>query len=310
MGNQIKKCEWQREMPRFWKTLATLAKAIRLHHWLKNLLLFVPLIIAHRIEETQLIINAFAGFISFSLCASSVYLVNDITDLKADKMHPVKRRRPFASGKLPLYFGFILPPIFLAIATVIALSLPMTFLQLIAIYLLISLTYSLKLKKIPLIDVLILAGLYTLRLFAGSVATGIPISFWLLAFSMFIFLSLAIIKRYSELQPIAEKQASAHIPGRGYHINDLATIQVFGICSGYISILVLALYINSDQVHALYRQPYILWALCPIFLYWISYAWMLAGRGEMVEDPLIFALRDQHSLVVGFITLFVIYWAT
>ncbi len=295
------------DRPPRWKTLG---RALRLHQWLKNLLLFVPLIISHRIGDPRLMTAALAGFFSFSLCASSVYMVNDLLDLEADRRHPVKRRRPFAAGDLPLAAGVVLPPLLLAAATGVALMLPSIFLGLLGIYVLAAFSYSLKLKRIPLIDVLVLSGLYTLRLFAGGVATGIPISFWLLAFSMFIFFSLAIIKRYSELAPLAQKPGVEKIAGRGYHVNDLETLRVFGTCSGYLSVLVLALYIHSEQVNTLYQRPYILWALCPLILYWVSRAWLLAGRGELNEDPLLFAFQDRHSLLVGFMALAVVMLAT
>ncbi len=295
------------DRPPRWKTLG---RALRVHQWLKNLLLFVPLIISHRIGDPRLMTAALAGFLSFSLCASSVYLFNDLLDLEADRRHPVKRRRPFAAGDLPLVTGVVLPPLLLGTAMAVALMLPGTFLALLGIYVLTAFSYSLKLKRIPLVDVLVLSGLYTLRLFAGGVATGIPISFWLLAFSMFIFFSLAIVKRYSELAPLTRKGGVAKLAGRGYHVGDLETLRVFGICSGYLSVLVLALYIHSDQVNALYRRPDILWALCPLILYWVSRAWLLAGRGEMNEDPLIFALQDRHSLLVGLMALVVALVAT
>ena len=290
--------------------LKSLVRALRLHQWLKNLLLFVPLVISHRIGDPRLMRDAFIGFLSFSLCASAVYLVNDLLDLAADRRHTIKRMRPFAAGDLSLVTGLALPPVLLAAAVLMALSLTPVFIGLLGLYVLTAFLYSLKLKTIPLIDVLLLSGLYTLRLFAGGVATGIPISFWLLAFSMFIFFSLAIVKRYSELAPLTERGGEKKIAGRGYQVTDLETLRVFGTCSGYLSVLVLALYIHSDQVNALYRHPSVLWALCPMILYWISRAWLLAGRGEMNQDPLLFALQDRHSLMVGFMALAVVLAAT
>lgn len=288
----------------------SLVKALRLHQWLKNLLLFVPLVISHRIGDPWLMRDAFIGFLAFCLCASAVYLFNDLLDLPADRQHPVKRTRPFAAGDLSLMTGVVAPPVLLVVAAGLALFLPTVFIGLLGIYVLTAFLYSLKLKTIPLIDVLVLSGLYTLRLFAGGEAAGIPISFWLLAFSMFIFFSLAIIKRYSELAPLTEGKGAQKIAGRGYQVTDLETLRVFGTCSGYLSVLVLALYIHSDQVNTLYRYPYVLWALCPLILYWISRAWLLAGRGEMNEDPLLFALRDRHSLLVGLLAMVFVLLAT
>ena len=286
--------------------LRALARAVRIHQWSKNLLLFVPLIMSHRFGELGLVKNAGIGFFAFSLCAAGVYLFNDLLDLAADRSHPGKRLRPFAAGELSLLTGLVAVPLLLAAAVVLSLTLPPLFSVLLTLYALSSFLYSITLKALPIIDVLVLSGLYTLRLIAGGAATSIRMSFWLLAFAMFIFFSLAIIKRYSELASLNNTGKSEKISGRGYWPRDLETLCVLGSCSGYVSVLVMALYINSRQVTILYSHPSILWAICPLILYWISRVWLLAGRGEMHEDPILFALHDVTSLVVGALALIVV----
>ena len=269
-------------------------KAVRIHQWLKNLLLFVPLILSHRFQEGQLVFQAGLGFISFGLCASSVYVLNDLLDLADDRRHPSKRERPFASGRVPLLHGLLLLPLLLGGALAAALFLPWEFLGVLALYYATTLAYSWRLKRAVLLDVLVLAGLYTVRLIAGAAAAGVDISFWLLAFSMFLFFSLALVKRYSELLQMAQ-QDKPGVGGRGYYVGDLETLMHFGTTSGFMSVLVLALYINSTQVTALYSRPEAIWLLCPLMLYWITRIWMLTRRGQMHEDPVIFAIEDRRS---------------
>lgn len=290
----------------FWtrpSRLRALMRAVRMHQWLKNLLLFVPLIMSHRFGEPHLVMAAGIGFLAFSLCAAGVYLLNDLLDLSADRGHAHKRLRPFAAGDLSLLTGLAAVPLLMAAGFALSLTLHPLFSLLLAVYVLSSFLYSIQLKTLPVVDVLVLSGLYTLRLIAGGAATSTRISFWLLAFAMFIFFSLAIVKRYSELAPLSEAGKLKRIAGRGYWTHDLETLRVLGICSGYLAVLVMALYINSVQVRILYRHPYMLWALCPLILYWISRVWLLAGRGEMHEDPIVFALHDVTSLAVGVLAL-------
>lgn len=270
------------------------AKAIRLHQWLKNLLVFVPLIMAHRAADVALLLQAAVAFVSFGLCASSVYVLNDLLDLESDRQHPSKRERAFAAGTIPIHHGVLLIPLLLVAAFALALLLPLWFLLVLAVYYGVTLAYSLRLKRVVLIDVLVLAGLYTSRVIAGAAATGLGLSFWLLAFSMFVFLSLALVKRYSELLLVQaqERQGAA---GRGYQVVDLETLAHFGVASGYASVLVLALYINSDAVGTLYGTPQALWLICPLFLYWVSRVWLLARRDLMHEDPILFAIEDRRS---------------
>ncbi len=272
-------------------------KAMRLHQWLKNLLVFAPLVLAHRLFEQQLVVQACIAFFAFSLCASSVYLLNDILDLAADRRHPKKRLRPFASGALPVLHGVLLAPVLLAGALALSLFLPPLFGVMLALYYLTTLVYSLFIKRTVLFDVLVLAGLFTFRLLAGGAAVGVPLSFWLLAFSMFLFLSLALVKRYVELRMLPN-EPGRQLAGRGYQAADLETLAHFGIVSGYMAVLVLALYIDSQAVTLLYGHPEMIWFLCPLILYLVSRIWLLARRGEMHDDPVVFAVKDSRSLAV------------
>lgn len=272
--------------------------AMRPHQWIKNLLVFVPLAAAHELGNLALLGQAILAFVAFGLCASSVYLLNDLLDLTADRAHMRKRSRPFASGAASVKVGVALIPLLLAAAVGVAAVLPISFLAALVVYYFSTLAYSLWLKGKVLVDVLVLAGLYTLRILAGAAAVAIAPSFWLLAFSMFLFLSLAMVKRYSELLDLmgAGKNAAK---GRGYEVTDLATVQSLGAAGGYCAVLVLALYINSDDVRISYARPEMIWLLCPLFLYWISRMWQRAGRGEMHDDPIVFALKDRISRWVG-----------
>jgi len=287
----------------------TLLKALRVHQWAKNILLFVPLLAAHKALNVPLLLQALLGFISFSLCASSVYVLNDLLDLDADRQHPTKRRRPFASGDLPVSAGLWLAPLLLGTGASVALLLPGAFLALLGTYYAVTLAYSFYLKQVMMLDVLVLAGLYTVRIFGGSLAVGVPTSSWLFTFSMFLFLSLALVKRLSEVRRLRQANESA-APGRGYVAGDYEQLAILGVSSGYLSVLVLALYITSKEVTALYVYPERLWLLCPVMLYWVGRVWLLAHRGQVNEDPLVFALKDKVSYVVGLIAMGVLLAAT
>jgi 4-hydroxybenzoate polyprenyltransferase len=283
--------------------------AMRVHQWAKNILIFVPLLAAHRALEWTLLLQAAWGFIAFSLCASSVYVLNDLLDLEADRRHPLKRRRPFASGALSVRTGLWLAPALLAAGGAVASRLPPSFLALLVTYYLVTLGYSLHLKQVVMLDVLVLAGLYTVRLFGGSLVVGVPTSNWLLTFSMFLFLSLALVKRLSEVRRLRQEQQQA-TPGRGYMASDYEQLASLGVSSGYLSVLVLALYITSREVTALYTHPERLWLLCPLMLYWVGRVWLLAHRGQVNEDPLAFALQDKASYGVGLLAVGVLLSAT
>jgi 4-hydroxybenzoate polyprenyltransferase/phosphoserine phosphatase len=284
-------------------------KALRLHQWSKNALIFLPLLGAHRAGELDLLAHAFLAFIVFGLCASSVYLLNDLLDLPADRSHPNKRRRPFAAGTVPIIHGVMLVPILLILAFGLALLLPPLFVAVLALYYVSTLSYSLWLKRVVLVDVLLLAGLYTLRVLAGAAAVEIIPSFWLLSFSMFLFLSLALAKRHTELM-VLHKHGSGTTRGRGYQSSDLEALLSLGSASGYMAVLVLALYINSPEVGKLYNRPEAIWLLCPLLLYWISRMWLGTHRGKLHDDPLVFALKDHVSRWVILISLIVVLTAT
>ncbi len=273
-------------------------RALRLHQWVKNVLLFVPLILAHRITDPQSVGHALVAFFSFSLVASGAYLVNDLFDLDADRRHVHKRKRPIASGDLSLKAAAISVPFLLAAGFGLSLLLPEPFIQLLSVYVFCTLAYSLALKRLALMDVVVLAGLFMLRILSGAAAVEVPYSPWLLGFAVFFFLSLALAKRHSELF-LLQKNGEQLANGRGYRADDFVQLGSLGSAAGYISIMVLALYINSQEVVALYSHPLRLWLVCPLLIYWISRVWLLSHRGEIQEDPVIFALKDRVSYLVG-----------
>jgi 4-hydroxybenzoate polyprenyltransferase/phosphoserine phosphatase len=292
-------------------SLVTWLRALRLHQWLKNLLLFVPLLASHRIADAALLFDGLLAFMLFGMCASSVYVLNDLLDLPDDRRHPKKRGRPFASGALSVKTGLIAVPALLLFAFAgSALLLPWAFTAILAGYYVLTLAYSLDLKRRMMVDVLALAALYTARVIAGGAAFGLELTFWMLAFSMFIFLSLAMVKRYAELHAAAERGETMQTPGRGYWPADLGMVSVLGAASGYLAVLVLALYIHDEATAAMYAHPEWIWLAVPLLLFWISRVWMLAHRGQMHEDPLLFAVRDRTSLFVGALFLFVFWIAT
>jgi 4-hydroxybenzoate polyprenyltransferase/phosphoserine phosphatase len=279
-------------------TLKVWAKSLRLHQWLKNLLIFVPLLAGHYVGHFPLVVSALIAFLTFGMCASSVYLLNDLLDLEDDRHHPVKRRRPLASGSMPLTWGLAFFPILLVAAFAIAcIFLPWRFCAVLGGYYVLTLAYSMILKRRVMVDVVVLAGLYTVRIVAGTAAIGAHLTFWLLAFSMFIFLSLALVKRYAELESM-KRRGLVKTRGRGYVASDLPLISSLGTSSGYLAVLVLALYIQDGKTTGLYRHPQFIWLACPLLLYWISRTWIIAHRGGMHDDPIVFAARDRTSLLI------------
>jgi len=285
------------------KNVLTYLKALRVHQWLKNLLLFVPLLAAHRVSDFGMLGHAGLAFLSFSLCASSVYLLNDLVDMPADRVHPRKCMRPLASGEMPIIHGVLLIPVLLIVAVLIALLLPSQFLLVLGVYYIFTLAYSMWFKRVVVLDVIILAGLYTMRVLAGAAAVTIVPSFWLLAFSMFIFLSLAMIKRFTELLEVSgENKQSDKV--RGYYAEDMELLKSMGVASGYLGVLVLALYINSPGIAAHYANPQVIWLLCPLLLYWVSRTWLVATRNKMHDDPVVFAVKDKVSRLVVLVAVF------
>ena len=289
-------------------SLSNWLRALRLHQWLKNLLLFVPLLAAHQFGNSQSLINLILAFISFSLCASSVYIINDLLDLESDRRHPRKKYRPFASAKLSISLGVLVTPLLIGLSVALGEIVGKDFLVVLLLYLSLTSAYTLVLKRMVIVDCLTLAMLYTTRIIAGAVAVSVTLSFWMLTFSVFIFLSLALVKRYAELiVQMQEGNSSAH--GRSYIVSDVPLLQTLGVSSGYISALVIALYVRSEEVVSLYAQPLAILLVLPIFLFWVTWVWLKAERGEMHDDPIVFAAKDKASLVVAALIVFVFVYA-
>ena len=293
--------------PLTWRRAVALA--LRPHQWVKNLIVFVPLITSHQIARPALAWKGLGAFAAFCLCASGGYILNDLLDLEADRHHPAKRSRPFADGSLPIPMGLAAFPLLLAAGLLLAWRLSPSFAAVLAGYLVLTTSYSWHFKQVALLDVFCLAALYTSRLIGGHESTGVEYSSWLLVFSMFVFLSLALLKRFVELD--AARRGNQPAPqGRGYAAGDAELVAMLGSTSGYLAVLVLALYVNSEKVVVLYRHPMLLLLICPLLLYWISRVWMLAHRGQMHGDPIIFALKDRASYGIGLLTLGVLWAAT
>ena len=287
--------------------IKTANKAFRMHQWLKNILIFLPLLASHGFFNSSQLWYGILGFIAFGLCASSVYILNDLLDLKNDRCHHSKCKRPFASGRLSIMWGLSVFPILLLLSFLISyLWLPERFLIVLCAYYVLTLSYSLYIKRYIAFDVICLALLYTMRVVAGAALFSIQLSFWLLAFSVFLFLSLALVKRYTELFKKSSHQ-NKKLSGRGYNTDDLPIISQLGTAAGYITVLILALYINDAQTALLYQQPKYIWLACPLLLTWISYVWILAHRGQINDDPVIFAVTNRISLAIG-VLIALVFW--
>jgi 4-hydroxybenzoate polyprenyltransferase len=297
-------------------TAKALLKALRPHQWVKNFLLFIPLILAHQITDLHKVAQALLAFVSFSFCASAIYIINDLLDLESDRRHATKRRRPFAAGNLSAVTGLLMSAGLLLVAFALTFALPIHFAGWLAVYLALTTAYSFWLKRKLLIDVILLAGLYTHRIIAGAAAVDVPLTMWLLAFSMFFFLSLAFAKRYSELIQV-EESGEDQIHGRGYQVRDLRIIESIGPSSGYLAVLVFCNYLNDltrpldptgrlGPVHELYAHPKVLWLVAPILLYWITRIWFIARRRALHDDPIIFAIRDGRSYICGIMAALIV----
>lgn len=284
-------------------------KALRPHQWVKNLIIFVPVITSHSLHNPAIRHAILLAFALFCLFASGVYLLNDLFDLSADRHHATKRLRPLASGRLYLPWAFIGGPALMVLPLILSLVMMPKFALVLAGYGVLTLAYTLALKEVALLDVFVLAALYTLRLVAGHVATHIVFSSWLLGFSMFIFLSLAMMKRRQELQTLRERELT-NIKGRGYVVGDLEIVTSFGVASGFISVLILALYVNSTQVATLYHHPDMLLLICPLMIYWLCRLWLITQRGQLHDDPVLFAIKDIPSYVIGALALLLVWLAT
>ena len=288
--------------------VSSLVRLMRVNQWVKNLPVYVPLVAAHAVGNPALVRAAVLAFLAFSLCASGIYIVNDIYDLEADRHHPQKRRRPLAAGELSVRAASALAMPLVALGAAISWTLSPQVFKLIGLYVALSLSYSYILKELAIVDVLTLAGLYTLRVLVGGAASAIELSPWLLAFSMFLFISLAIVKRVSELRDVRDSRQDG-LRRRGYGATDLDVLSVIGASAGQMAVLVLALYIQSENVVRLYRRPGVLWLLCVVMFYWIARVWLKLYRGEMKQDPVVYALRDAGSYAAGVAALVIAYLA-
>jgi 4-hydroxybenzoate polyprenyltransferase len=283
-------------------------RAIRPHHWAKNLLVLVPAAAAHALTEPGVLAQCAIAFAAFSLMASGTYVINDVLDAESDRSHPTKKQRPVASRELGVRSALAGALLLIGAALTISwLGLPPEFLLVLSGYLVLTLWYSLDLKQRAMVDILCLATLYTGRILGGSAATGIEPTFWLLAFSMLLFFSLAAAKRATELAGLAAR-SERQAPGRGYRVSDLPLLVVFGVVSAYASVLLLALYVNA-RGDEMYARPVLLWLLCPALLYWVSRIWLKTYRQELHEDPLVFALTDRPSLAVAFVCAALVWFA-
>jgi 4-hydroxybenzoate polyprenyltransferase len=282
-------------------TLKTFLKMLRVHQWAKNVLIAVPMVLSHEYFNLPMVLACLAAFVSFSAAASAVYIFNDFFDLALDRRHHSKRKRPFASGLLSIPFGMASAGALLIISVATAALLPPLFWAALGAYLVMTTAYSLSVKRMLLLDVLTLAGLYTMRILAGAAATGTTVSFWLLAFAIFFFLSLALVKRFVELRQTPDLTAGQRIAGRGYRAEDQEIIAQAGMASAFSSAMVLALYIDSDAVRELYDKPWMMWPVAPIILYLTMRIWILARRDEMPDDPVVFIIVDWRSQIVIFL---------
>ena len=298
-------------------------RALRPHQWAKNVLIFLPVLLAH-VRATGPMVAACLAFLSFGLAASATYILNDLLDLEADRHHPRKRRRPFAAGDLSPITGVATAVAFFALSVAIAVLLPRVlvflspqfpangqgeFLEWLIIYVVSTTAYSLRLKRMALVDVIVLSGLYTVRILAGSAASGVPVSPWLAAFSIFFFLSLAFVKRFAELEGLrvrSEAAGAIAVKGRGYRISDIEQVRSFGTASGYASVIVFALYIGNEVAKNLYPHYSRLWLLVPVLLLWLSRLWLLASRGDLHEDPVVYAITDKRSLLLGAVVVAIV----
>jgi 4-hydroxybenzoate polyprenyltransferase len=274
------------------RRLGALVRAMRPHQWAKNVLVFVPLITSHQILSAVPTAQGLVAFVVFSACASAIYILNDILDIEADRLHPRKRTRPFAAGELSIPFGLLSSALLLIIGLALAVTAGSWALAaVLGTYILATMVYSTRLKREPVVDVFVLAGLYVLRLVGGGVAANIALSTWLLAFALFFFLSLAFVKRYAELA------SNGRAPGRGYTADDALWMHAIGTCSGYMAAVVMALYVSAPDVTGLYSRPKALWLVCPLLLFWITRMWFRAGRRQIHDDPVVEALKDPVGYV-------------
>lgn len=283
-------------------------KQIRVYQWVKNLLIFIPLLLAHKADPAKFLIGI-AAFFAFSFASSSIYILNDLLDLEADRKHPRKKYRPIASGNFKIKTAFLISPVLFIAGLTLGWFISYKFFFVLLFYVVLTNSYSFSLKKIYITDIIVLSILYTLRIISGAEAMDVNVSPWLLAFSIFLFLSLATVKRYTELLTM-KSQNREKASGRGYYVADIELIRTIGPSAGMMSILVLALYVSSPEVKMLYHNPDMLYLTCPFFLFWVLRIWFKAHRGEMHDDPIIFTAKDKFSWLIGAIMLLITIGAT
>lgn len=281
--------------------------ALRMHQWSKNLLVFVPLFAAHQYQYATAITQTLIATACFCLCASGAYLINDMIDAASDRQHRTKADRPFAAKRLPVAHGVLVAPALVILGISLATFLPPAFALILGGYVLLTLSYSLLIKRLIVIDVAMLATLYTLRIVAGAAAISVPLSAWLIAFSAFLFTSLALVKRHTELTAHTFDDPETALPGRGYAPVHLGAILTVGVITGLMSALTLALYVLSDASAALYTGRNYLWIASPLLLAWVLRMWLLAHRQQMHDDPVVFAMTDKTSLLIG-VLITCVYW--
>lgn len=275
----------------------TWAKELRIHQSLKNLLLFLPLLAAHAFSDAEAILLVLAGFISFTLMASSVYLLNDLLDLHSDRLHARKASRPLAAGRILPMHALLASAVLAIVSVAAAIVIDIGFTVVLILYAMLTCLYSFWLKRVTLVDVTVLAMLYMIRILAGAIIAGIELSFWFTGVTLFLFVSLALVKRYAELARHASSRVNHHVPGRGYCGLDATVVLPLGVGTGMAALLLMAIYIQSDAVTVLYPSGGILWLVIPSMFYWIGNIWLQAGRGAVHDDPIIFALKNPASLI-------------
>ena len=283
------------------RNFETLLNALRVHHWIKNFLLFIPLLTAHKYYDLDLVLILCLAFLSFSLCASSIYIFNDILDIDNDRLHPNKKNRPFASNKISIRTGTIIASFTVLIGLILSMIISKLFAICLLGYLILSMAYSLFLKSIKYLDCVILVTLYILRIYSGGIVVNIIPSFWLILFSILIFMSLAFAKRYIELNIHYSGKENLKISGRNYSIKDLRKLYFAGITSGYISVLILAIYLGSETVVRLYQSPIFIWIAVPLLLIWISLVWKKSKDKEINDDPIMFSIKNKWSIIIIFL---------
>jgi len=285
-------------------SVRTWISALRGHHWAKNLLLFLPLALSHNLA-IEPALRTLGGFALYGLCASGLYILNDLLDLHSDREHPWKKERPFAAGEISIPEGLMVSVVLLTTALGLGFLLDLQFGLVLLGYAALTMLYSLYIKRVALLDVFILSSFYSFRILAGALISATPLSQWFLAFSMFLFLSLAMAKRYSELLNASDLVSGGN-SGRGYHTGDRDLLLALGVGSSFSAVVIFSLYVQSPDVRLLYSSPELLFLLCPIVLYWLSRTWLLAHRGELKEDPVTLAIRDPVSYGVAFASAVVI----